>query len=118
MSVFAPNLRKLLPKHVEKSCNRRRRFTGRAGGDKVKWRRLWLDWDKRRAGLVKAANGTRRQGNTHSGGHHHQHGLNPCGLFVDLSCLSVGAKVGTAKLIAILSRVILGRPKRTIFSLS
>jgi hypothetical protein len=80
VSVFAPNLRKLLPKHVEKSCNRRRRFTGRAGGDKVKWRRLWLDWDKRHAGLVKAANGTRRRGNTNSGGHRHQHGLDPCGL--------------------------------------
>ena len=59
--VFAPNPRKLLPKHVEKSCNRRRRFTGRTGADKVKWRRLWLDWDKRDVGLVKAANGTRRQ---------------------------------------------------------
>ena len=50
VSVFAPNLRKLLPKHFEKSCNRRRRFTVRTGGDKIKRRRVWLDWDKRDAG--------------------------------------------------------------------
>ncbi|MEY2606661.1 MAG: hypothetical protein QOH31_4483 [Verrucomicrobiota bacterium] len=80
VSVFAPNPRKLLPKQVEKSCNRRRRFTGRTGADKVKRRRVGLNGDKRDAGLVKAANGTRRQGNTNSGGHHRQRGLHPCGL--------------------------------------
>jgi hypothetical protein len=35
VSVFALNPRKLLPKHVEKSCQRRGRFTFRADGDKV-----------------------------------------------------------------------------------
>lgn len=67
VSVFAPNPRKLLPKQVEKSYNRRRRFTGRTGGDKVKGRRVGLNGDKLDSGLVKAANGTRRQGNTNSG---------------------------------------------------
>src|SRR5258708_6663337 len=81
VSVFALNPRKLLPKHVEKSCKRRRRFTTfTTDGDKVEWRRVGLNWNKRDAGLVKAANATRRQGNTNSGGHCHQHGLYPCGL--------------------------------------
>src|SRR5258708_14164721 len=77
ISKFAPNSRKLLPKHVEKSCDRRRRLTGRTDAYKVKSRRLWLNWDKRDAGLVHAANGTRPQGNTNSGGYHHQHCLDP-----------------------------------------
>jgi hypothetical protein len=52
-SVFAPNPTKLLPKQVDKSCNRRRRFTGRTDANKVKWRRFWLDWDNRWAGEVR-----------------------------------------------------------------
>jgi len=73
-SIFTPNPKKLLPKDVEKSCQRRLWFTGRAGGDDVHWGRGRLNSDILEARLVKAANATRYYSGTNSGGHHHQYG--------------------------------------------
>jgi hypothetical protein len=38
--------------NFEKSCNRRRWFTARTGCDKIKWRRVWLDWDRANLRIV------------------------------------------------------------------
>ena len=38
--------------NFEKSCNRRRWFTVRTGGDKIKWRRVCLDWDRANLRIV------------------------------------------------------------------
>jgi hypothetical protein len=89
VSIFAPNPRKLLSKQIKKSCNRRQRFTVGTCADKVKRRRVGLNGDKRDAGLVKAANGTRRQRNTNSSRYHRQYGLHPFGL-VDNSWRKAG----------------------------
>src|SRR5260221_2298301 len=70
----------LVPEHVEKSCNRRRRFTFQTGGDKLKWRRVGGNGDEGYFGVVKGANATKRGGDTDFRSHRHPHRSHSFGL--------------------------------------